>query len=111
MAGDSVCIRINYPEMSALNNVRRKSHYSGDRPDVLLQMKGASTESEEQMWAELTKPPILPAPLKLPPLETSEDEKRSISFLHKSRSSRRQPTGNVFTNGGPTSNLCDYQVP
>lgn len=108
---DSACIRIAYPELCALNNARKRSHFSGDRPDLLLQTKSVSQEAEDAMWAELTKRPVLPEPMQLPPLEKTAEEEHSLTLMHKRLASRRQELGNVFTIGGPTSNLCAYQVP
>lgn len=110
MAAD-LALRMSYPELCALNNARRKSHFSGDRPDLLLQTKSTSQEAEDAMWAELTKRPVLPEPLRLPPLEKTAEEEHSLTLMHKRLASRRQELGSVFTIGGPTSNLCAYQVP
>ncbi|KAG8470139.1 hypothetical protein KFE25_008560 [Diacronema lutheri] len=102
---------INYPEVSALSNARRKTHYSGDRPALLLQTKSVAQEAEDEMWRQLAKRPTLPEPVKLPPIEKTADEIRSVTLMHKALSFRRQDLGNAFTTGGPTSNLCAFQVP
>jgi hypothetical protein len=85
--------------------------YTQDRPALLLQTKSRSQADEDWLWQQLATKAELPKPPLLDPIIKTKAEIDRESLLHRSMVYRRQHDGNVFTIGGPTSNLCAFQVP
>ena len=109
--GSTATLRNSYPQVTAATAARQQVKYTQDRPALLLQTKSRTQEDEDWLWEELAKKPELPPAPQLEPFVKTQAEIKRESLLHRSRVYRRQHDGNVFTIGGPTSNLCAFQVP
>eukprot|EP00304_Pavlova_gyrans_P015143 CAMPEP_0206064112 /NCGR_PEP_ID=MMETSP1466-20131121/58568_1 /ASSEMBLY_ACC=CAM_ASM_001126 /TAXON_ID=44452 /ORGANISM="Pavlova gyrans, Strain CCMP608" /LENGTH=118 /DNA_ID=CAMNT_0053439485 /DNA_START=743 /DNA_END=1099 /DNA_ORIENTATION=- len=116
----SATMRVNYPEMYARLRAKRVTHFSQDAPDLLIQAKSKTAEEQkaEELRLQHASPviydPSLSTKVKPPPPSLPEKTEKDIkleTLMHRSISFRRQHDGNFFTTGGPTSNLCAFQVP
>mmetsp|Transcript_15697 Transcript_15697/g.42164 ORF Transcript_15697/g.42164 Transcript_15697/m.42164 type:complete len:121 (-) Transcript_15697:173-535(-) len=119
---ESATMRGAYPEMYARLRAKRLQHYSTDIPNLLIQTKEKQQPVDKQKAEELriqhsspvTYNPELAQAEKPPPPPLPEKTEQDIkleTLMHRSISFRRQHDGGFFTTGGPTSNLCAFQVP